>query len=105
MGKSPIKEPQKKALEASKEGLLTVTAPVVNIKVKEDLDKNKKPYTIYTIICLVDGQEVGFKTFSKSIYDVVDREKDLTTQFKIQYKTSKFGNDIESLSVVKEDGQ
>jgi len=101
--KPPLQEPQKKTPEASKEGLLTVTAPVVNIKVKEDFDKNKKPYTLYTIVCLTDGKEVEFKTFSKSIYDVVDREKDLTTQFKIQYKTSKFGNDIESLSVVKQD--
>jgi len=99
--KGEIKEPQRKDPDAPKTDTLRVVTQIANILRKEGKKTDGKLYTLYTIIGLVDGKETGFKTFSKTIFETVDKEKNMMTLFEIEYTVNKWGNDIINLKVVK----
>ncbi len=100
--KKPTQEPQKKIGDTPPSDLLAAVCQITNLAAKQGLKADKKtPYTLFTITGIVDGKEMIFRTFSKTISEIVAKEKNVMTIFEIKYKVTKYGNDIESLMVME----
>jgi len=92
--KPPIKEPQKKANgdAATTPGTITTITEIYS----KSGEKNGKPYTKYTI----ETPDGKFNTFSETSYKVALDAKNSGAAVAITFKTSQYGNDLESIGLV-----
>ena len=95
--KPPLQEPQRKNGDKPKVNTMKVTTQIFNITQKDGKKTDGKPYTLYTVIGQMEGKDVEFKTFSKTVFETAQKGKGTTMLFEIEYITGKFGNDIVEL--------
>jgi hypothetical protein len=102
--KPPIQEPQKKKTpdETEKPKTETVVTGIDNVTKSDGVDKNKKPYTKYTVYV----GETKYSTFSDTVAADAKKANQAGLQTTIEYKTTKFGPEIVTLTVEEppEDG-
>lgn len=103
-GKSPLREPKKKGPEQKKEespktDTQKITTQILNVTQKDGKKPDgKTPYTIYTITGQVEEGQKGFHTFDKKIMEIALKAKGTSQLFEIEYRISKFGNDIVNMT-------
>lgn len=97
---APLQQPQKKNGEPPKGETLKLTSPIVNVTEKDGKKTDGKPYTLYTITGNIEGQEIAFKTFSKTIGQQAKNDKGSEAQFEFEYVKGQYGNDLISISPV-----
>ncbi len=88
-GKTSLKEPQKKQPpqeEPPKTDTLSVVAPIINVLQKDGKKTDGKPWTLYTLICKGDKNDLRFSTFSKTIGEAALKAKGTPSLFEIHYK-------------------
>jgi hypothetical protein len=95
--KPPIQEPQKKKPpeESPKKETETIVTIVDNVTQKDGVDKNKKPFTRYT----VHVGETKYGTFSKTVAENAKRASQGALNVAIEYKKTDYGPEIANLSV------
>jgi len=85
-GKEPIQEPKKKNGDAPQTDTLSVVALIIKVLQKDGKKKDGNPWTLYTLICDIDGKQKNFATFSKTIGEVALKAKGTPALFEIHYK-------------------
>jgi hypothetical protein len=86
-------------VEYAKEDNITIM--VSDVRKKEGTNKKTgKPYTVYIV---KDAVNTEYKTFSETLAKTAKTAKETGKAVNIVFKTGKFGNDIEELSIAGED--
>ena len=96
------KKDGKKQEAITSEGAVTVTVNVTDVRKKEGKTKQGKEFTKYTVKA-DDNNEYG--TFSETIAKLAKEAKEGAIPVVITYKSSQFGNDIETLKLKEEPTQ
>lgn len=101
--KPPLQQPQKKQPSGEdvdqKTDTQKITTQIINVTQKDGKKPDgKTPYTIYTIIGQAEEGQKGFHTFDKKIMETAFKAKGTSQLFEIEYRISKFGNDIVNMT-------